>query len=274
MVDRENQLLTDDFFLAEVKKIMNVARKNNVVIRLIGALAIKLHSIECGDLFKRLGRLGEGKPNFSDIDFIGYSKQRMMIMKLFTGLGYFPDRYIVAFFGSKRLLYYHPQKYYHIDIFLDKLEFSHEVSFVNELGKGRLEIHDLTISLSDLVLEKLQIHQITEKDIKDLIILFQTHKLGGTDEAEIINAKYIAKVLATDWGFWYDATENLKKVVYFAERYHRDRLIDEETLHGVNVKVSRLLEIINDEPKTKEWHKRARNGTNKKWYKDVEELVR
>jgi hypothetical protein len=266
--------LTDDFFIAEVKKIMAEAQKRNVVIRVIGALAIKLHSLEYGDLFTRLERLGEGKPNFSDIDFVGYSKQRMMITKLFNGLGYVPDRYVLAFFGSRRLLYYHPEKYYHIDVFLDKLEFSHDIFFGNEPGKGRLEIEELTISLADLVLEKVQIHHINEKDIKDLIILFNVHNIAEIDKPEAINAKYIAKILADDWGFWFDSTENLKKVLVFAEKYCKDGLITRTVFEDVRYKISQLISIIDQEPKTKSWEKRAKIGTDKKWYRDVEELIR
>jgi hypothetical protein len=274
MSSHENCPLTDSFFVEEAIRIVSDARKSNVVLRVIGALAIKLHSPEHEDLYAKLKRLGEGNPTFSDIDFVAYGKQRREIAKLFDKMGYIPDKYIMAFFGSKRLLYYHPKRYYHIDVFLDKLEFSHDIFFGNEPGKGRLEIEDLTISLADLVLEKVQIHQINEKDIKDLIVLFNAHKIVDTDEPEAVNIKYIAKILANDWGFWYDATENLKKVLIFAEKYHKDGLINETVLESVSYKISKLLAVVDQEPKTKAWEKRAKSGVNKKWYRDVEELVR
>lgn len=255
-------------------KVLSEARKSNIVLRAIGALAIKLHSPGHEDLYAKLKRLGENNPTFTDVDFVAYSKQRKELVKLFNRMGYSPDIYIMAFFGSKRLLYYHPQRSYHIDVFLDKLEFSHDIIFGNEPGKGRLEIEELTISLADLVLEKVQIHKIDEKDVKDLIILFNAHNLAETDKPENINIKYIAKILADDWGFWFDATENLKKVLFFAKKYHEEGLITKTVFEDVSCKIGQLLTVINKEPKTKAWEKRAKIGTKKKWYRDVEEMVR
>ncbi|MBS7635804.1 hypothetical protein KEJ37_00420 [Candidatus Bathyarchaeota archaeon] len=266
--------LSDSFFIEEATKILNEARKRNIVLRVIGALAVKLHSPGYEDLYAKLKRLGENNPTFTDIDFVAYGKQRKELVKLFNEMRYIPDMYIMAFFGSKRLLYYHPQRLYHVDIFLDKLEFSHEIFFGNEPGKGRLEIEEFTISLADLVLEKVQIHEINEKDIKDLIILFSAHNLAETDKPEAINIKYVAKVLAGDWGFWFDAKENLKKVLVFAKKYHEEGLITATIFEDVNRKIGQLLTAIDQEPKTKAWEKRAKIGTNKKWYRDVEELVR
>jgi hypothetical protein len=38
--------------------------------------------------------------------------------------------------------------------------------------------------------------------------------------------------------------------------------------------VDLLLKIIEEEPKSKNWMKRAKEGTSKKWWRDVEEIVR
>jgi len=40
------------------------------------------------------------------------------------------------------------------------------------------------------------------------------------------------------------------------------------------LKVDRLVEWIEKEPKTRSWKMRARIGPKKKWYRDVEEVVR
>ncbi len=274
MSSYKNHQLSDNLFIEDTLKILSEARKNNIVLRVIGALAVKLHSPGYEDLYAKLKRLGENNSTFTDIDFVAYSKQRKELVKLFNRMGYTPDMYITAFFGHRRLLYYHPQKHYHIDIFLDKLEFCHDIFFGNEPGKGRLEIEESTISLADLVLEKVQIHEINEKDIKDLIILFHAHNLAETDKPEAINIKYIAKILAEDWGFWFDATENLKKVLIFAKRYHEEGLITATVFEDISYKIGQLLTVINQEPKTKAWEKRAKIGTKKKWYRDVEELIR
>jgi len=141
-------------------------------------------------------------------------------------------------------------------------------------GEGRLELDSPTITVTDIVLEKVQIHEINEKDIKDLIVLFRAHTIGERDEKEVINAKYIAKVLADDWGFWYDATTNLKKVKLFGKKYVEEGKMDQEDYDDVEKKIDELLEYIEKEPKSKKWQKRAKVGTKKQWWRPVDEVVR
>ena len=275
MAHEPKEIVPDEVFINDAYRIVNEAQKKGIIIRVIGAVAIRIHSKDFEELHKRLGRLGEGKQNFSDIDFVGYSKQKKLIEKFFEkDIGFIPDKRINLLFGHKRLIFYHPKNWYHSDIFFDALEFSHDIFFGKAPGKGRLELDSPTIPLSDLVLEKLQIHEINEKDIKDLIVLFRAHDIGETDEREVINAKYIAKILADDWGFWYDATTNLKKVKLFAKRYLEDNKIGQEDYHDVVKKIDLLLDYIDKEPKTKRWKKRAKIGTKKMWWRPVEEVIR
>ena len=263
--------LPDELFIEDAIKIVSEADKKGIVLRVLGALAIRIHSMDYADLHRKLGRLGRGKQTFSDIDFIAYGKQRNKIRDFFErDMGYVADKYIMySIMGKKRHIYYHPKGYYYIDVFFDKLEFSHDIPF-----RGRLELDKPTIPLADLVLEKIQIHEINEKDIKDLIVLLRAHEIGEVDEKETINAKYIAKILADDWGFWYDATQNLQKVKFFAKKYYEENLIDDVTLNDVIAKIDRIIEIVEKEPKTKKWKKRAKIGVKKKWYREVEEIIR
>lgn len=263
--------LYDDFFIEDAKKIVSKAYEKGIVLRILGAVAIRIHSMDYADLHKKLGRLGREKQTFSDIDFIAYGKQRNKIVNFFEkDMSYIVNRYIMlGTLGKKRHIYYHPKSYYYIDVFFDRLEFSHDIPL-----KGRLELDNPTIPLADLVLEKIQIHQINEKDIKDLIVLLRAHEISETDKKETINAKYIAKILADDWGFWYDATKNMQKVKFFTKKYYQENLIDNNTLDDIFTKIDKILEIIEKEPKTRKWKKREKIGIKKKWYKEVEEIVR
>jgi hypothetical protein len=38
--------------------------------------------------------------------------------------------------------------------------------------------------------------------------------------------------------------------------------------------INDLTNIVTNTPKTRNWEKRARAGTNKRWYNDVEEVTR
>ena len=49
----------------------------------------------------------------------------------------------------------------------------------------RLEAEELTLPLAELLLEKMQIVQINEKDLIDTIMLLREHPVGDMDEGTI-----------------------------------------------------------------------------------------
>ncbi len=270
--------LPPEEFVAEAERIVGGAQERGIVLRILGALAIYIHSKHVPEalaIYDKIKRFGEGKPMFTDLDLMAYSKQRKGVMEYFEKVLKFKyDMLMRVLWAGKRLIYFHPKDYYHVDVFFDKLEFSHDVVFGNKPGKGRLELDYPTISLADIVLEKVQIHQINLKDIVDLIVLFYGHDVCDRQEKECIDGKYVAKVLADDWGFWYDATTNLKKVKSFTDKFLSEGKLTPKEHDTVIARVDKLLKMIDEEPKTKKWKKRAKVGTSKPWYREVEEVVR
>lgn len=266
-VDKE---LLDDAF-----KIVDTAKQRDVSLRLLGALAISLCSSEFANLHQSLKRLGSATRAFTDIDLIGYAKQRVKVREVMEDdLDYVVDQNVLLFRGKERLLYHHPKGLYHLDIFFDRLSFSHEIALGSDPKKGRLQLRYPTITPTDLLLEKLQIHAISQKDLKDIIVLLRAHDLGMTDEGKVINLKHVSSLLANDWGFWKDATTNLHDVITYAEKYRSESLLPEADFANVSVKISQILEAAEKEPKTKNWDARARIGETKQWWNSVEDVSR
>ena len=154
----------------------------------------------------------------------------------------------------------------HVDIFFDKLNMCHVVSW----EKVRLEIDSPTLSLADLMLEKLQIVHINEKDVIDVMMLLREHEVGNHDK-EVVNGAYISQIMAKDWGFYYTSTSNLKNVKSHLGNYDVLSLSDREVISG---RIDNLLDMIEKEPKSVGWKLRAKIGTKKQWYNDVEEVER
>jgi hypothetical protein len=126
-----------------------------------------------------------------------------------------------------------------------------------------------TLTLSDLLMEKLQIVRINEKDIKDTIVMLLEHPIANHDK-ESIDAGYVADMLAADWGFYHTFTMNLSKVETFTRRY--EQLQAEDKQHVISEMV-KLRQAIEEKPKNLRWKLRARTGTGSKWYRDVEDLT-
>lgn len=247
-------------------RISEEAKKRGIILRIIGAIAIRTHCPEYKYLEYDLGRM------LTDIDFVGYDKDTKRIRELFVDLDYREDPAIRAMMSgmgmgkmSKRLIFYEDNLGIHSDVFLDEMKFCHVVSF-----KNRLERDFPTVPLADMLLSKLQIVKINEKDIIDSVVLLREHPVGPTDE-ETINEDYIADLFAADWGFWRTATENLQKIKSFAQAY--EKLIDEDR-KDVVAKVEQLEQRIKKQPKSMKWKMRNRVGDKKQWYEDVEEVVR
>src|SRR6059036_3446770 len=183
---------------------------------------------------------------------------------------------INGFFGDRRIVYYEGKNRFHVDVFLDKLEFSHDVLFGKKPGNGRLELDSPTISLTDMVLEKLQIHQIGRKDLVDLIVLFLGHdvKPSADGDREAIDAGHIANLLADDWGFWYESTQNLTKSRQLLGNFVAEGKIPTDFAARIENRIGKLEAALRSVPKGRHWEKRAKVGTAKPWFREVEEIVR
>lgn len=246
-------------FLREAERITAAAQSEGLHLRLVGAIAFRLHCPRFVCWQDMLGRI------YTDLDFAGYSNEADRIIRVMGELGYEEDREISIYFGRSRLVFDHRESGMHCDVFLDKLDFCHEIPWL-----GRLEVDFPTIPLAELLLEKMQIARINEKDIMDTIMLVREHPVGDTDH-ETVNSQVIGRSCASDWGLWRTATMNLRKTEALMQGYEA---IPPEDKEVVKSRVGQLLQRIDEYPKSLAWRVRNRIGDRIKWYKDVEELVR
>jgi hypothetical protein len=263
-------------FVEESVSIVKAAQERDVCIRILGGLAIYIHSDkseECRRLQLSLGRLGEGKPPFTDLDVIGYNKQWKQIREVLEkGCQLRPDRMVNAIFGDRRLVYFHPRSRFPIDVFFDALEYSHIIRFGEYPDNARLMADFPTISLADIALEKLQIHEINKKDLIDLMVLLLGHEVSQGSEPDKIDAGYVSAPLSDDWGFWYDATNNLGRVRKLGEEFAADGRLDRSQWSTISGRIDALLKVIADKEKTPDWKLRAEVGTSKPWFREITDL--
>jgi Icc-related predicted phosphoesterase len=244
-------------FMDEALRIIKLGEERGFVFRLMGAVAVKLHCPKYVHLYQQMKR------TLTDIDYATYSQHRNKVGGFFKELGYAPNEQVIAFYGKHRHIYWSDKNQWQVDLFFDELDMCHKVDF-----RGRLELDSPTITLADIVLEKMQIVRINEKDVKDTIILLLEHDIGDTDNDEV-NGAYIAGLLSRDWGYCHTVTTNLKKIRDFVDQY--EALSQEET-QRVKERVDKLLGRIKSAKKGLKWKLRAKLGTKVKWYKEVEEV--
>jgi hypothetical protein len=241
-------------FEGEVTRVVAAGEERGVTLRVIGALAFHHHCPRFGHLQAKLNRV------YTDIDFAAYGKQNAQIRELFAALGYDEDLEVNAFHADAgRLIFNHPQSGIHVDVFMDRLDFCHPIPW-----KERLEVDSPTVPLAELLLEKMQIVEINEKDIIDTIMLLREHEIGTSDE-DVINGTRVAELCAAQWGLWRTTTMNLDKVRDYLP--HLDLGDEDRTV--VSERVAELRAAIDDYPKGTKWKLRARVGDKVRWYKTV-----
>ena len=244
-------------YLTEARRLTDEGQKLGLILRVMGPIALHFYFPDYVDLYRSMERLGDRV--FTDIDYASYGKCRGKIVPFFEKHSYTLEKRAAMLSGNTRHIYYSP-RIPMIDVFFDQLSYNHPIDY-----RGRLEIHPYCVSLTDLLLQKLQIVQINDKDLKDGMLLLLAAEVGDNDK-DMINAKYVAKLMSDDWGFYYTSTTNLDKIKSSSGNVS---VLADQHRAIIAKKADQLIQAIENAPKTGKWKGRAKVGTKKPWYNEV-----
>jgi len=236
----------------EAKRILDEAKRRGIILRLFGGVAVKYH---CPSATHR-----SLQRSYPDLDFFGRGKQGREIRKLFLNLGYEPNQRFNALHGATRLIFEDAKSQRVVDIFLDVFRMCHTL----HLG-DRLSLDDYTIPISDLLLTKLQVVEINEKDIRDLIAILKDHDVDdqiAPGDKEVIDAGYVSRLCADDWGLCKTISLTLGRVLTFLPKYE----LEPEAKQMLESRINKLLHAIEKVSKSFKWKLRDKVGEKKRWY--------
>ena len=245
--------------LAEARRLIAAAAERNVVLRLLGGLAVHAQVPSWTAPIERRGR---------DIDFATRGTQRQAVEDLLIAAGYEPDRPHNALHGHKQLYFRDPRSGRPVDVLIDRFEMCHAFDFRDRLG-----VDPLTLPLADLLLSKLQIVKINRKDLVDVTVLLSHHPLTHDDQG--LSVARITALTGSDWGWWRTVTGNLERV----RRFATDEVRPEEVATTARPafdpgeQVSELGAAIDRGPKSFGWRARAVVGERAAWYDEPEEVA-
>lgn len=240
----------------EALRIIDEAQQRGILLRLIGGLAIKLHSPSASH--RALER------RYPDMDFVASKRGKDKLPGFLTSLGYEPNKTFNTLSGDRRQLYYDLERDRQIDIFIEHFEMCHKLP----VGE-RLDVEPVTIPLAELFLTKAQIVQMNEKDIRDICALVLDHEVGPGDE-EMINSARIAELCARDWGLWKTISLSIDKVEGFLDRFS----LEQSEVECIASRLEAIKRAIVQAPKSMSWRMRDRVGTRVRWYELPEEVQR
>jgi len=248
--------MTEKNLRQEVENIIAGGESSGFRLRALGGIAVSL-TCPSAEIHSRLKR------DYADIDLVGLSSDGSQIKSFFARLGYSPDIRFNALHGLSRLLYYSPAGNSHIDIFLDRFQMCHSIDLRRRLLQGYL-----TVTMADLMVTKLQIVEMNEKDMQDCLAILLDHELGP-EVSSRIDQNYIASLAARDWGLYTTLSDNLGKV----KEHLGDFLLSKE-VQVINQRVEGILDAMQLAPKSLGWRARAKIGRHLEWYDLPDEVKR
>jgi hypothetical protein len=243
----------EDDVVSEGRRLLGRAAEQGVPLRLLGGVAIKLRApAELPAGFAR---------SYADLDFVTAKKTAGAATGLLRGEGYSPHVAFNALHGQERLLFFDDEHDRQVDVFVGAFSMCHRIPL-----DSRLEVDPISIPLAELLLTKLQVIELNEKDVRDTLALLHDHPVGDED-GELVNGTRLAALCCSDWGLCRTITQNLRDCRAFAET---SDLPDRELVQS---RLDDLLERIEAEPKTRSWRLRAKIGDRKRWYDLPEEVA-
>jgi hypothetical protein len=243
---------------AEVERVIAVVEAAGAPIRVLGSIGVAIHCPDAKALLPSFER------TYADIDFAAYGRNARAITAAISSLGYREDREVSITSEGRRAIFDHPTSpQIHLDVFYDELEFCHRIPLA-----GRLERDRPTIPLAELLLSKLQIVKLNQKDVIDTVLLLLDHPLGAGD-ADVIDIGRIAALCAAEWGLWRTLTMNLEKVRALAETYPQLAAAQRARVLEAAAAIKREIDAV---PKPLAWRVRDRVGDRRQWWTDVDEV--
>jgi hypothetical protein len=239
--------------VAEAERLLTAARAADVPLRVIGGVAVYLQAPAMPNVLAR---------TYGDIDMATPKGRGRAVAGLLTELGYEPARQFNALQGERRLLFQDRDNERKLDVFVGMFELNHSIPVT-----GRIDVEPLTIPLAELLLTKLQVVELTDKDMRDAVALLLAHEVSDHDR-DAINAEVIATLTAEDWGLWRTTQLNLERMREGTGTLGLEP--DDERL--LLNRIDSLWGRIEHRTKSRRWRLRAKVGDRKRWYEVPDEV--
>jgi hypothetical protein len=246
--------------LPEALALARGAAEAGLGLKLLGGLAVR---VLCPALPPRM-RAGQ------DMDFACLSKGRKNVAAHLERSGCVPDKRFNNLNGDRQM-YFNAPSGRPIDVMVDRLTMCHTLDLRPSFGRL-----PHTVDAVDVLLSKLQIVELNEKDARDILQLLGGVPVGESGAGGLrpdgisVDTDRFGKLLGADWGWWRTATGSLKKLPALAAEH--PELVPPDPPYDPLAQAQRLLEIAETAPKGVKWKLRANVGDRVRWYELPEEV--
>jgi hypothetical protein len=242
-----------DSVVDEGERLLGIAKSDGATLALLGGVAVRVHAPAVPDSLDR---------QYKDLDFAVPKGRGGDAAKLLRTEGYEPEVVFNAMNGKERMIFNDLEHDRQVDVFVGSFRMCHEISF-----KDRLKAGEPTIPLAELLLTKLQIVELNEKDVRDTVLLFHGHEVADHDD-DAVNGEQIGRLCGEDWGLWRTITANLGR----CQEMLGDYALSEADRSRIADRLGAVLSYIEKAPKSRGWKLRSKIGERKRWYDLPEEV--
>jgi len=226
--------------------LVQAAGEHKVLLRIMGDTAVRL----------RCPAAAAFPPTEEDeiLEFVARGRQTSELEHMMKERGNTAEARFNMLHASERLRFVDPAAGLPIEVFLNAFEEYHRLEL-----SDRLPVDDVSLPLADLLLLHLQGVNFTPQDQKRILALLADHDVGTG--AEAIDPARVVEVCAEDWGWTKTVTMNLEKAIAAAPAH-----LTGESPKRVERRARRLIQLIEEAPKSLGWQVRARMGERRPWY--------
>jgi hypothetical protein len=239
----------------EGRRLIDQAWEAGISARLLGGLAVAERVP--GEIRAMFAR------PLGDIDLVIARRESGRLVTFMEQRGYREHVEYNAMNGRTRLMFVDSERGREVDVFVEEFRMCHAVPLRLEEADRR---GSRVLPLADLLLTKLQIVELTEKDTIDILMLVIAYAVAG-DEEDAIDADWIAARCGEDWGLWRTVSGNIRRVASAVDRFGLPPARRADALIGLRV----LSASIEQCPKSRKWRVRARVGERVRWYEEPDE---
>jgi hypothetical protein len=240
--------------IAEARRLNAAAKSEGIAARLLGGAAVVLSTDR--PLPAALRRA------YKDLDYVVRRADARRWRDFLEANGYDADVQFNSLHGSQRLLHFDTVNSRQLDTFVSTFAMCHTIDL-----EDRLPDDSPTLAPEDILLTKLQIFEVNDKDLIDSIALLFSHPVVSGDKPGI-NRERLAKVVGTDWGWYTTVSDNLAKVAARLQSID----LDHAAVLAVEQRLAEVRDTIATAPRSLRWRARARVGRRVPWYDLPEEV--
>jgi hypothetical protein len=243
--------------LDQAVDLISAASRRGIPIRLLGGLAVRLLCLA----FPPRTRADQ------DMDLASVGTARSALGPFLAERGFVPDTEFNALYGHKQMYFRSPDGQRALDVVIDRLDMCHVLDF-----RDRIDRMPYTLAPIDLLLSKLQIVELNQKDLQDAVYLLAAFPIQDDEESGALSPTRLCQVVCEDWGWWRTVAGNLDRVTLLGPE-ERARLVPPGAPFDPIAQAAELRRRADEAPKSLRWRLRSKIGDRMRWYELPEEVA-